>query len=72
MRTTLNIDDSLMSDLLDFANEKSKTKAITIAIKDYLRRQKIEKILSCQGKLDIEDNWKSLEEEEMQEYANKE
>jgi len=71
MRTTLNLDDSLISDLLDCVNEKSKTKAITIAIKDYLKRQKIEEILACQGKLDIEDNWKNLEDVEMQPSKNK-
>jgi len=71
MRTTLNLDDSLISDLLDCTHEKVKTKAITIAIKDYLHRKKIEEILSLQGNLDIEDNWERLEEEEMKEYVNR-
>ncbi|VAX09372.1 hypothetical protein MNBD_GAMMA26-1889 [hydrothermal vent metagenome] len=71
MRTTLNLDDSLIHDILDCTREQSKTKAITIALKDYLRRKNIENILSLQGNLDIEDNWKELEQEEMREYASK-
>jgi len=71
MRTTINIDDSVLENLLEYTHQKSKTRAITIAIKDYLRRKRLEKILSFQGKLDVEDNWQQLEEEEMKEYAEK-
>lgn len=68
MRTTLNIDDSLMESLLQLSNEKSKTRAVTLAIKDYLHRKKLEKILTYQNNLEIDDNWKTLEEDELKEY----
>lgn len=71
MRTTLNIDDHLMKKLLETTHQKSKTKAITIAIKDYLKKKNIKKILSFQGNLDIENNWEQLEKEEMMEYEEK-
>ncbi len=64
MRTTLNIDDLLMEKLLETTRQKSKTKAITIAIEDYLKKARIKKILSYQGKLDIENNWQHIEKEE--------
>ncbi len=70
MRTTLNIDDILMEKLLETTRQKSKTKAITIAIKDYLKKTRIKKILSYQGKLDIENNWQQIENEEIKEYEN--
>lgn len=70
MRTTLNIDDLLMEKLLETTRQKSKTKAITIAIKDYLKKTRIKKILSYQGKLDIENNWQQMENEETIEYEN--
>ncbi len=70
MRTTLNIDDLLMEKLLETTRQKSKTKAITIAIKDYLKKTRIKKILSYQGKLDIENNWQQMEKEEIKEYEN--
>jgi len=68
MRTTLNLDDYLMNKLLEITREKSKTKAITIAIKDYLKKNNIKKILSYQGNLRIENNWQKLEKEELDEY----
>lgn len=71
MRTTLNIDDLLMKRLLEATHEKSKTRAITIAIKDFLKKKQIKKILSYQGTLDIENNWQQLEKEEIREYEDK-
>jgi Arc/MetJ family transcription regulator len=68
MRTTLNLDDSLINKLLEITREKSKTKAIAIAIRDYLKNNKIKKILSYQGNLGIENNWQKLEQEELDEY----
>ena len=68
MRTTLNLDDYLMNKLLETTREKSKTRAITIAIKDYLKKDNIKKILSYQGNLKIENNWQKLEKEELDEY----
>ncbi|MDR4496761.1 MAG: type II toxin-antitoxin system VapB family antitoxin [Candidatus Scalindua sp.] len=65
MRTTLNIDDFLMKKLLEATHEKSKTRAITIAIKDFLKKKQIKKILSYQGTFDIENNWQQLEKEEI-------
>lgn len=70
MRTTLNIDDFLINKLLEITCERSKTRAITIAIKDYIKKKKIEKILSYQGNLAIEDNWQQLEKEELKEYEH--
>jgi len=68
MRTTLNLDDYLINKLLETTREKSKTRAITIAIKDYLKNNNIKKILSYQGNLKIENNWQKLEKEELDEY----
>lgn len=71
MRTTLNIDDHLMKQLLAATHEKSKTRAISIAIKDYLKKKHMKKILSYQGTIDIENNWQQLEKEEIMEYEDK-
>ena len=68
MRTTLNLDEYLVQKLIEITHEKSKTKAITIAIKEYLKNNKIKKILSYQGNLGIENNWQKLEQEELDEY----
>jgi len=66
MRTTLNIPDELIKELHRFSNEKSKTKAISIAIRDYIRRKKVEHLLSLSGKIKIDYDWEKEEEKEIE------
>jgi len=66
MRTTLNIPDELIKELHRISNEKSKTKAVSIAIKDYIRRKKIEHLLSLSGKVHMDYDWKKEEEKEIE------
>jgi Arc/MetJ family transcription regulator len=67
MRATLSIPDNLIEELMQSTRAKTKTQAICLAIEEYTRRKKIEKLLSLQGKLDIEDTWKELEDLELKE-----
>ena len=67
MRTTLNIPDRLIQDLEKVTGEKSKTKAICIAIEDFIKKRELEKLLSLKGKLNIKDRTKELEELELKE-----
>lgn len=46
MRATLDIPDSLIKDLLRVTGEKKKTKAICIALDDYIRSRRKEKLLA--------------------------
>src|SRR4030042_6715424 len=65
MRATLNIPDALISDLLKVTGEKTKTRAICIAIKDFIRRKRREKLLSLSGKIHFDLDWKEIEEIEL-------
>ena len=67
MRATLSIPDQLIEDLVRETGAKTKTRAITKAIEDYLKKRRLEKLLSLQGKLDLEDNWKEMEARELEE-----
>jgi hypothetical protein len=67
MRATLNIPDRLIDDLIRETKAKSKTKAITLAIEDFLQKKRLEKLLSLEGKLDLEDNWREMEALELEE-----
>ena len=66
MRTTLNIPDELIKELHRISNEKSKTKAVSVAIKDYIRRKKIEHLLSLSGRINIDYDWEKEEEKEIE------
>lgn len=70
MRTTINIDDNLFRDLMSATQSKSKTEAVKTAIIEYLRLKRKEKVLSMRGKLDIEDGWKDLRQQEVMELSN--
>ncbi len=51
MRATVTIEQEALNKLLEETKAKSKAAAVKIAINDYLKRKKIEKIKSMKGKL---------------------
>ena len=67
MRATLNIPDDLLTEVQKLTGEKSKTKAITIAMKEYVRQKRIKELLALRGKIQIEDVTHELEKLEMEE-----
>jgi len=70
MRTTINIDDNLFRDLMSATQSKSKTEAVKTAIIEYLRLKRKEKVLSMRGKLDIDNGWEDLRQQEVMELSN--
>ena len=70
MRTTIIIQDDLMSTLLASTKAKTKTKAVEIAIKDYIEKKSIEDLVSLSGKIDIDPDWEKEEEAELNGYRN--
>jgi len=67
MRTTLDIPDELITSLQKVTGEKSKTKAICIAIEEYIRKKRIDKLISLSGKIKIFYDWQKMEELEIKE-----
>lgn len=53
MRATLTIDNEKLDLLMKETKSKSKASAVKIAIDEYLKRKKIEKIKSMKGKLEF-------------------
>ncbi|MFZ2197501.1 MAG: hypothetical protein WAV13_07205 [Thermodesulfovibrionales bacterium] len=54
MRATVTIEKDKLDDLMKETKSKSKASAVQIAINEYLRRKKIEKIKSMKGKLQFD------------------
>jgi Arc/MetJ family transcription regulator len=54
MRATVTIDKDKLDNLMKETNSKSKASAVKIAINDYLKRKKIEKIKAMKGKLEFD------------------
>lgn len=70
MRTTINIQDVLMDALLARTKAKTKTKAIELAIKDYIEKKSIEDLISLSGKINVDLDWQKEEEVELNEYRD--
>ena len=58
MRTTLDIDEELMADVLKATGQPTKSKAVTEALSLYLRERRLTRLLELQGELDLDlDDW---------------
>jgi Arc/MetJ family transcription regulator len=60
MRTTLNLDDDILRTVQEETGARTKTQAVHEALKDFVRRKKIEKLIRLQGKVKFSSDWKTL------------
>ncbi len=67
MRTTLDLDERLMSQLLKVTKARTKTEAVHMAAAECIRRRTVERIKALRGKLVLADNWKTLRDLETHE-----
>ena len=54
MRTTLNLDEKLLEQVIEATGEKSKTKAVNKAMEEFIRDIRIKHLRSLRGKLDLD------------------
>jgi Arc/MetJ family transcription regulator len=54
MRATVTIEKDVLDELQRETRSKNKATAVKLAIREYLRRKKIEKIKSMKGKLEFD------------------
>jgi Arc/MetJ family transcription regulator len=69
MRTTLNLDDGLVQELMKATQAKTKTDAIHQAAAELIRRKKLERLKSLSGKIRLDLDWKKLERVELRHQA---
>ncbi|MGD0223804.1 MAG: type II toxin-antitoxin system VapB family antitoxin [Terriglobia bacterium] len=60
MRTTLNIDDDMLRTVQEETGARTKTQAVHEALRDFVRRRKIEKLIQLQGKVRFSSDAKTL------------
>ena len=65
MRTTLDLSDDLIRELMDITDARTKTSAIEEAIREFIRRKNIEKLRNLSGNIQLADNWRELREIEI-------
>ena len=57
MKTTFNIPDDLIKTAMSLSRSRTKTKTLIVALQEYIRLRKIEKVLENEGKLQFENSW---------------
>lgn len=54
MRTTLDLSEELLNEAMQITNIKTKTKVITIALEELVRKSKISALKKYKGKVDLD------------------
>ena len=67
MRTTIDLPEELMSDLMALSKTQKKKDAVRIALEEFVRRKKVERLLALPGKIDVSDVTQELEKMELEE-----
>jgi hypothetical protein len=63
MKTTLNIPEDLIKTAMSLSKRRTKTETIIVALHEYVRLKRIEKIMEHEGKLQLEDTWEKSRHE---------
>ena len=72
MRATLNIPDELIAEVQKITGAKSKTRAVVVAIEEFIRQKKMKELLALRGKIQIDYDWEKEEELEIEAQRHRE
>jgi Arc/MetJ family transcription regulator len=67
MRTTLNLNEDLITESMELSGISNKTKVIELALHDFVRKMKRKKIKQSCGKLKLDVDIMKLREKELHE-----
>jgi len=70
MRTTLDLNEKLIRELMDVTAARTKTEAIHQAATELIRRKKLDQLKSLSGAIHLDLDWKSLERAEIRHQAS--
>ena len=65
MRTTLDIPEELLRDVVAILKTKKRNEAVRLALSDFVRRNRRKALLALRGRLEIEDASRDLERAEL-------
>jgi len=68
MRTTLNVDDKTMEDLMHLTSAATRTAAVNAALREWVQARRIAGIKSLRGKLRFDGDLAALESAEIREH----
>lgn len=65
MRTTVNIDDDILRDLMKFTQAKTQTEAVNSAVAEWVRRKRIDALRARRGKIEWDGDLSTLRAAEL-------
>ena len=72
MRTTINLNDNIVKELIVLYNAKTKTDAVNKALSELIKNKKKQNLLDLRGKIDFYDNLNELNMLDIQEMNSNE
>jgi hypothetical protein len=66
MRATLNIPDELVKEAQKVTGARTKTEAIVIALKEVVKKRRLDELIALAGKVDVDYNWEEEEKREVE------
>ena len=67
MRTTINIKDHVIKQVVEYTGAKNMSQAVNEVLEAFVREKRKQKLFELKGKLKLEDNWQKLREMEIDE-----
>jgi Arc/MetJ family transcription regulator len=67
MRTTLVVDKKLLEEASRYAGETSPSDTVNTALREYVRRRKLQELRQLLKDTTLEDSWEADEEAELEE-----
>ncbi len=60
MRTTLQLPEELLQKAARLAKARTKTETIIVALKDFIRRKQMMRLMDAAGTLPLRSTWKKM------------
>jgi len=67
MRTTINVEENILQDLMQYTEAKTRTEAVNRAIAEWVRLKRIDELRAKRGKIQWEGNLDDIRALEMKE-----
>ena len=69
MRTALDIEPDLLDEVIETTGESSKTRAVSKALKEYVRRTRLDEFRAMAGKIPLDDTRAEQREADRRRHA---
>jgi hypothetical protein len=70
MRTTIDIDPTVLEDALAVTGEKNRSRVVDRALRELVRRERLAELRALAGNIEIDDNLEELKQLELKEMSD--